>query len=267
MSSNSSPISVILVFHNHEESLEAAASSALSQSVANLELVMIDDGSSDKSNEIAVGLIDIPRVRLLINKYNEGVGLSRNRGILASTAPIVAIQKPTEISLPDRLERQLSFLNESEDIVCVGMTTRYMTKRGKPIGYSRPADFEPDAIFHRATLTGRLSMFGSTVAFRRDRVIELGGYRPDLDHEDLLDTEIWLRAMSLGDRVANIDKSGFVVPSCPRIAPLPSSVFDELRGRFRRRNLSAGKLRADYFDIDGFSEFVPEDEREEGKDD
>ncbi len=86
--------------HNRPERLERAAQSVLAQEGAELELLIVDDASSDRTPEVAERLAGDPRVRLLRNAESLGPGGSRNRGIAAARGDLLGFCDDDDAWLP-----------------------------------------------------------------------------------------------------------------------------------------------------------------------
>jgi glycosyltransferase involved in cell wall biosynthesis len=102
---------------NGERFLREAVESCLTQTYANLELIIIDDGSTDSSLDI-INSFDDDRIVLLINESNKGQSYSRNRGIKESTGEYIAIMDADDIMYPNRLEKQIQFLQSGNNEIC-----------------------------------------------------------------------------------------------------------------------------------------------------
>jgi glycosyltransferase involved in cell wall biosynthesis len=98
-------VAVVVTAHDAERFIEEALRSALDQTVAPVEIVVVDDGSRDTTAAIADSLD--PRVTVL-RREHAGVGPSRNAGLAAVTSPWVALLDADDVWLPTKLERQLA---------------------------------------------------------------------------------------------------------------------------------------------------------------
>lgn len=129
-------ISVIMPVFNQEPSyLRLATESILVQTFSDFEFIIIDDGSRD---EITAILSEYShrdeRIRLLRNEKNSGIIVSLNRGIDASRGEYIARMDSDDISLENRLERQLRFLEEHPDHVLVGTNAITIDEDGRETG-------------------------------------------------------------------------------------------------------------------------------------
>tara|TARA_Y100000816_G_C26096818_1_gene580594 strand:+ start:83 stop:769 length:687 start_codon:yes stop_codon:yes gene_type:complete len=120
-------ISVLLSVYNDDENIKKSIDSILSQSYKNIELLVIDDGSTDKTYEILNGIRD-SRLKIFRNKDNLGLTKCLNILIKKSQGQILARQDSDDISLPTRLEVQYNTLHKSELDAC---TTRAFIKNTK----------------------------------------------------------------------------------------------------------------------------------------
>ncbi len=113
-------ISVILPMYNNAGSIRAAVHSILRQTVSDIEVIIVDDGSSDDSYAMARGIRDA-RIRLYRNELNLGVSKTRNRGIELMRGSFMAPMDADDICTPRRLELTLDVLQQNPAIgVCGG---------------------------------------------------------------------------------------------------------------------------------------------------
>jgi glycosyltransferase involved in cell wall biosynthesis len=101
-------VSVIIPAYNAERFVERALDSALRQTYTNLEIVVVDDGSQDRTAELIHGRRD-PRIRYL-HQSNQGQGPARNNGILESTGTYITFLDADDFYRPNKIERQVAHL-------------------------------------------------------------------------------------------------------------------------------------------------------------
>ena len=99
-------VSVVIPCYNRARSIERAVRGVLLQSYQNLELIVVDDASTDESPTI-VEAIEDPRLRLIRHKANKGAATARNTGVAASNGSIIAFQDSDDNWLPNKLEAQM----------------------------------------------------------------------------------------------------------------------------------------------------------------
>jgi len=107
--------------YNAESTLSNAIESILHQSMTDFEFIIIDDGSSDRSLEIICNYqIKDKRIRILKNKTNIGLTKTLNKAIQVTSGKYIARQDADDISLLNRLQKQLNFLENNEDYIFCG---------------------------------------------------------------------------------------------------------------------------------------------------
>lgn len=123
MSYNSPLISVIMPAYNAGAYLAEAIESILNQTCGDLELLLLDDGSTDNTREIALSYQD-RRLRYLPNNRNLKLVATLNRGLDLARGRYIARMDADDVSLPQRFEKQVNFLEKNEDVMCVGTGMR-----------------------------------------------------------------------------------------------------------------------------------------------
>ena len=99
-------VSVLMAARNAEAYVEEAIGSLLAQSWTHLELIVVDDGSTDSTNDRLAALAERdPRIRILINETNLGLAASLNRAIDVARGDLLARMDADDIAVPDRLRR------------------------------------------------------------------------------------------------------------------------------------------------------------------
>jgi glycosyltransferase involved in cell wall biosynthesis len=132
-------VSVLLPVRNGARWLNKAVESVLAQTLSDLELLAVDDGSTDATPEILAGFAARDsRVRLLRQR---GVGLvaALNAGLAMARAPITARLDADDIALPHRLERQLLHLDRNGEIGLLGSWAHRIDESGRIAGRLAPA--------------------------------------------------------------------------------------------------------------------------------
>ncbi len=181
-------VSVVLPVYNAEQFVVEAVESILGQSLTALELVVIDDGSTDRSPTLLANLAARdPRIRL-ISRENRGLTRSLNEGLDLATADYVAIMNADDISLPDRLAKQAAFLDVHPQVAAVGTQTRLISG-DRSLGPVTRLPESPDAV--RAFLPKASPLAHPSVMLRRPLVLAIGGYRPQMEPAE--DYDLWLR--------------------------------------------------------------------------
>ncbi len=108
------PVSVIIPTHNRAGLLPRAARSVLNQTFRELELIIVDDASTDETEQVVAALND-PRVRYIRHDRNRGAPAARNTGIEAAHGKYVAFQDSDDEWLPEKLEKQMEVFKPGSD--------------------------------------------------------------------------------------------------------------------------------------------------------
>jgi glycosyltransferase involved in cell wall biosynthesis len=178
-------VSVLIGCWNNADTLSQAMDSILSQSVQELELIVVDDGSTDGTHDLVRSVPD-PRVRYLPLEH-VGISLSLNRGLEMAAAPVVAVQDADDWSLPTRLERELAVLDAWPQVAVVGCRMREVGPAGE--------ELRPRTAFRAGNVNRALMRFNpipnSCAAFRREAALAVGGY--DRRYRYAMDHDLWLR--------------------------------------------------------------------------
>src|SRR4051812_40161485 len=111
-------VTVLIGCWNNAATLPRAIDSILAQTVEDLELIVVDDGSTDETADI-VSRYDDPRVQHLALEHM-GIARSLNRGMNAARSSVIAFQDADDWSKPIRLERQLAILERWPEVAVVG---------------------------------------------------------------------------------------------------------------------------------------------------
>jgi len=126
-------VSVVIPVYNRERYLGDAIASVLAQSFSDFELLVIDDGSTDRSREVASAFTD-PRLRLLCNERNLGLPRTRNAGVDAANGAYLAFLDSDDVAMPERLAKQVAFLDRHPDHAAVGTWVDWMDDAGRRLG-------------------------------------------------------------------------------------------------------------------------------------
>lgn len=111
-------VSIIMTVYNKEEYLEDCIESMLRQTWTNIELIIIDDYSSDSSREILKKYLSNPKIKIILNEENLGCYKSRNIGINNANGTYIGFQDTDDYSLKTRIEEQMKFMIENNLLMC-----------------------------------------------------------------------------------------------------------------------------------------------------
>lgn len=180
MNSPAPAVSVIVPVFNGERYLAEAIASIVGQDCASLEVLVVDDGSTDRSASVAAGF---PGVTLL-RKAHSGLAATLNHGVDHATGELLAFLDADDRWLPGKLSRQAEALRQQPELDLVFCLTREFSVRTAPAG---------DETVYSAAKQGicKSGMLIRHAAFRR-----VGGFTEHADRHDFLDW--YARAQSAG---------------------------------------------------------------------
>lgn len=227
-------VSVLMTMFNAGAYLRPAIASVLAQSYKDFELIIVDDGSTDGSAAVAAGYAD-SRVRLIANATNRGQTPCLNQGLALARGEFVARQDADDFSRPDRLEKQMQFLDAHPEIGLLGANAEQIDGNGAALG---DTDLPCDT---PAICWGNIffnSFLHSAVMFRTEMVREeFGGY--DESFRCSMDYALWSR-IARQHAVANLAESLISLRVHPEsITRAQPSVLEEETDRVLRANLAA----------------------------
>jgi glycosyltransferase involved in cell wall biosynthesis len=186
-----------MAVRNGEGDVGAAVESILAQTLSDWELIVVDDGSTDRTAEIVASYGDA-RINV-ISTPPRGLPQALNVGLGATKARFIARQDADDVSLPPRLEKQCTFLESHPEVAVVGALWVETGPTGEQV--------IPRTRRVSGSLNGVLTRFNpivhSSAMFRREVFEGLGGYDETLPYA--ADYDLWLRVSAAGGRLWNLD--------------------------------------------------------------
>jgi alpha-1,3-rhamnosyltransferase len=202
-------VSIVVPVYNHERYVGATIDSLIAQSYPNLELVIINDGSSDSS----LGVLEARRLDcerrfsrfVLIDQKNCGVATALNRGVQEARAAFVFLLSSDDLVERDAIESLLPQMLRDPNVALACGDADFIDANGAPLVLEREgiryssfvrfclswreeADLARDFGSYRSLIIGNYLPVG--ILLRRECVIEVGGYDPNCAVEDL---DLWLK--------------------------------------------------------------------------
>lgn len=197
-------ISAVIPAYNAEESIRDAVASMLGQSLAPLEVIVVDDGSGDATVEVATAA-----GARVIRQENRGPAAARNAGIRAAKSPWIALLDADDRARPNRLARQaLAAGQEGVDVVFADHRVE---------GRATPAAREP-LVIDFEQLWRRNCVPTSTVLLAKAAWERAGGFDEARDLIGVEDYNLWLRLARAGARFQHVNE--VLVDYCPTATSL-----------------------------------------------
>ena len=122
-------VSVLMASFNDEKYIKKAINSILSQTICDFEFIIIDDCSTDNTVNIIKSFTD-SRITLYQNTENMGLGYNLHIGINIAKGKYIARMDADDISLPNRFEKQVAYLEAHQDVLCLGTSYRFIGDLG-----------------------------------------------------------------------------------------------------------------------------------------
>jgi glycosyltransferase involved in cell wall biosynthesis len=192
-------VSVLMPVRNGERFIVEAAESVLSQSVAELELVIVDDGSTDSTPRVLERLAAADS-RVVVDRRQPGRNVAQILNVAAelSRAPLLARLDADDVALPNRFQRQIDYLAAHPEVALLGGQAAMVDERGREFG---KAEYPLEDGALREHLRSGNPFVHSAVTMRREAFEAAGGYRENFDHGE--DLDLWLR-LADEHRIANL---------------------------------------------------------------
>lgn len=181
-------VSIVMPAYNAGTYVAESIRSVIAQTMADWELLVVDDGSSDDTCEVVGGFLSDPRIRLLKQK-NAGPAAARNRGIREGTGPFVAFLDADDLWVPEKLARTLDEFRLHPEIGLCATGMKVIgpdgAVRGETLGPDRCGQALPDL------LSGTFDVLLSSAVVRREVLDRAGLFDESIRLSE--DFELWLR--------------------------------------------------------------------------
>lgn len=194
-------VSVVMSTYNNAPFLPQAIESILAQTWKNLEFIIINDASTDNTKTVLEQYTD-NRIRRLDNKQNCGLAGSLNIGLAEAKGHYIARMDSDDIAFPDRLEKQVAFLEKNPDIDILGTQRLLINEAGDRLKTVNRAPIEHNRIVWSLLVDGK-GLIHPTVLFRASIILDRGAYNPKYTASQ--DLDLWLRNITYA-RFSNLDE-------------------------------------------------------------
>lgn len=193
-------VTVIMGIYNCADTLGQALDSLLAQTFTDWNLVMCDDGSGDKTYEVAekYRIAHPLKITLLKNERNMGLNYTLNRCLFVADGAYIARQDGDDISLPTRFEKEAAILDASPEISIVSTAMTYFDESGT-WGQNHPVEFPQNEDFIAGT-----PFCHAPCMVRRDAYQAVNGYTDDPRYLRVEDYDLWVKMYATGFRGQNI---------------------------------------------------------------
>jgi glycosyltransferase involved in cell wall biosynthesis len=237
-------IDVLIPAYNVATTVREAVDSIRRQSVRDLRIVIVDDGSTDATADILADMADEDDRIRIVTRANGGIVAALNEGLQHCSAPYVARFDADDVSFPDRLQLQADFLEARADCVAVGGAVEHIDEAGAPLaGLPQPGD--PMAADPSKAPALEPYIIHPFAMMRRSALDAAGGYRHAPNCED---SDLYWRLMDTGAlvnlpdvlgryRVHTASISSSIVSGRVMAIGSQLAALSALRRRSRRRDI------------------------------
>ncbi len=200
-------VSIVMAVYNGKRFLSEALDHVLSQTYSNLEVIIVNDGSTDSTKTI-LDAIDDKRVKVIHLEKNQGAANALNIGIREAKGSWIAIQDADDNSYPTRIEEQVKYIFEHPQLVGVGTLVKCISgspdvSRGLLKGLTKARNSFVSRKQIRKKIYSGCPLTHSSVMFCKDVFLEVGGYNSDF--KIAYDYDLWLRLLEKGE-MENVPK-------------------------------------------------------------
>lgn len=191
-------ISVCMAAYNSDVYIKESIESILNQRFTDFELIIVNDGSTDRTTEI-INIFHDNRIRVLHNEKNEGLVFTRNRLVDAARADLIAILDSDDIAYPNRLELQYHYMVSHPKIALLGGHANIIDSSG---GYTGQKFIQPITDHYDYFMLFGSMFINSATVFRKNIFNQVGGYR---DYAPAEDFDLFMRIAEVA-QVKNLDE-------------------------------------------------------------
>lgn len=224
MKKNTVNVTVLMPAYNVEKYIAEAIASILQQSFSDFKLLIVNDGSTDNTEQIIRSFTDV-RI-ILINQPHRGIASALNNGLSKANSDYIARFDADDICFPTRLQEQVSFLEAHSDYVLVGSDAEYISEECEHLFYFKCIGHTNEEIIRK--IYSYCPFIHSSVMYRKYPVVNAGGY--SLHAHNFEDYFLWMQIKKYG-KFYNLPLQLIKV----RFNPASVTIDERWRGRFFRQ--------------------------------
>ncbi len=192
-------ISVIMPAYNAERFLAEAIESVLAQTWKMFELIILDDGSQDRTREIAESYSQRDTRIRVVSHPNMGIAPALNNGLALAVGEWVAVMHADDVMMPNRIERQIAFVTEHPELAVASSWVKHIDAEGKIIANGRSNLLTHEAV-QKLYLANELIGICHPAAILRKRAVQAaGGYRGQFRVNE--DCDLWNRLLEFDCKI------------------------------------------------------------------
>jgi glycosyltransferase involved in cell wall biosynthesis len=193
-------VSIVMPCYNAEKYFKEAIESVINQTYKNLEIVLVDDGSTDGTSELLNKYAEkVPQIKIISNEKNLGLIASLNKGVAASKGEYIARMDADDISVSDRVEKIMNVFFQMPEVEVVSAANFMISLKGKILLQTVPKATRIKALKF-------VSFFSTPIVHAcvivKSHVFKENPFNPDYIHSE--DYELFSRLIFLGVKMFNL---------------------------------------------------------------
>lgn len=217
-------VTILMPAYNAEKYVADAIESVLQQSFADFKLLIINDGSTDQTQNIIHSFSD-KRIQL-IDQSHRGIASALNKGLSKTASQYIARFDADDICLPERLQRQVDFLDQHLDYIVVGCDAEYISENAEHLFNFKCIGHSHEQILEK--IYSYCPFIHSSVMYRKEPVVKAGGY--SVHAHNFEDYFLWIQLLKSG-KFHNLPQQLIKV----RFNPASVTIDERWRGRDFRK--------------------------------
>ncbi len=238
-------VSIVMPVYNTAPYLRQAIDSILQQTFADFEFIIINDGSTDETEEIVSGYGD-NRIKYMKNEKNSGLVNTLNKGLEQALGKYIARMDGDDIALPQRLERQYSYLQLHREVDVLACVVQLINEKGNSIGFwdDDKNNTTPERIRSFMSVNNCIAHPG---VMAKAELLKQYRYNPDQKQAE--DYDLWLRILSDGKAIHKLEEIHLLHRILPKsfTRSQQKNIYFRLavtKYRFFAQQLGKGKLNS-----------------------
>jgi glycosyltransferase involved in cell wall biosynthesis len=192
MKERSAKVTVLMPAYNAGKYIAEAIKSVLEQTFTDFQLLIINDGSTDDTEEIVHSFQD-ERI-VLINQSHKGIAAALNKGLSKARSIYISRFDADDICFSQRLQKQVAFLDHHPDYITIGSDAEYISEDGQHLFDFKSIGHAHDEIINK--IYSFCPFIHSSVMYRREAVIKCGGYSEHAHNFE--DYFLWIQLLKHG---------------------------------------------------------------------
>lgn len=186
-------VSVIIPTYNNGQFIKEAIDSVLNQTYSEIEIIVVDDGSTDNTRKIVEKYKN--RVKYLY-KENSGSASARNMGIRESSGELIAFLDSDDVWEDKKLEEQVRSLQNNQEAALIYCGKLWVDEEGKPIKHEFTQHEFPEGWIFEKLFEANYISSASCVVARKEAILQVGGFNESPVFRNAQDYELWLKIVA-----------------------------------------------------------------------